>query len=329
MEENHLDVLKENLERRFSILIKATNHSALLDSKMDYLNYLYSEKIAGKVIENLLKKLRLNKYHKDLISVGYFDYFIGKITRQTKIKTLGVDNFKKTFDISKPPFYTDYIDSELHLEEISLSMIRSMFDLERKPINFEKLSRMKPEELLEDMKKHSGVKSFLGEVKEKSKQTPRLIEYSDTEINNFSSFHFLLIEEISILSREQGKAKHKGSEDDNSFWLTKNSQGEYLFDGSYVDIKSKKGHYVMIFDTVFSLKPEGGEISYDDIIASCSERKLRANSRSIQRALSGPKANLFRYVKGIRRIPSHGVPIFRAQQAGKYLEFNNKKINRK
>lgn len=112
---------------------------------------------------------------------------------------------------------------------------------------------------------------------------------------------------------------------ENRFWITKDG-GQYFFDGSPVDIRNKKADYAKIFDATFSLKPEGGEIKYTDIVTECLRRGVIVKKSSILRALSGNSANFFHYIKDIKQAPGHGVFIFRPKQDGRALEFNNQKI---
>lgn len=113
----------------------------------------------------------------------------------------------------------------------------------------------------------------------------------------------------------------------SSFWVTKNNKGNYLYDGSLVDIKNEKAQYMVIFDVIYSLKPKGGLIAYKDIINECRKRKLKITQKSILRALTGEgtNANFFRYIKDIKQSPSRGINLFRTKQDRKYIEFNNKK----
>lgn len=130
-----------------------------------------------------------------------------------------------------------------------------------------------------------------------------------------------------IKKLEKKKNLRKETKKEQLFWITKNEKGEYLYDGSLVDIKSNKARYIIIFDVVYSLKPEGGDISYKEIINQCKKRGVSTDKKGIQRALTaeGSNASFFRYVKDIVQAPSRGINLFRAKQDGKYLEFNNKK----
>lgn len=112
---------------------------------------------------------------------------------------------------------------------------------------------------------------------------------------------------------------------DTSYWITERS-GQYYFDNIPVEVKSKRAKYMIIFSAVFSLKPKGGEIPYEKIIEQCSRMRLKTNKKKIQRALSGDKANFFKYIKSIKLSPIAGIPILRASPDGKFLEFNNKKV---
>lgn len=108
-------------------------------------------------------------------------------------------------------------------------------------------------------------------------------------------------------------------------YITKNSNGDYLFEGNNVYIKNKSANYAVIFDVAYSLKPQGGKIEYKKIIEQCKKRKKKIKQKSILRALTGNDANLFKYVKGLKQEPKYGISLFVAMQDGKEIEFNNKK----
>ena len=158
------------------------------------------------------------------------------------------------------------------------------------------------------------------------------IDYLD-KYNQLSNQDFDPLFAYKVVNEVKIKLKHIrdiASNDEKDFsnkesWITKNNNGDYFFKGSLVDIRSKDAEYVIIFDVVFSLKPNGGQVSYKEIIEGCKKRKLKSDKKSILRALSGANANFFRYVKGIEQSPSHGIELFRADQKGRYLEFNNSK----
>lgn len=334
MREKQLEILKENLERRFGLLIKNLNYNSLFISKLEYLNYLFSEKIAGEVIENLIKKVRLDNTQINMLALGYFDYVVGKVFRQTKLETLGKDNNEVMFNNYRPPFYTPFINSELHLQSKAFFYMNEIFGMDPKlakePVDH---SNLEPDEIFKKLKGDSKIKKSLKELVEYHKNKPiKLIDAYDVEINNFSFFHSSLIEEINDLLKEYSKPPTSENSItkknlDNKYWITKNEEGEYLFNESLVDIKNHKAQYVKIFDVTYSLKPEGGQITYSNIIDGCKKRGLTITKKSIQGALTakGSNANFFRYVKDIKQAPSHGVNLFRAQNDGKHLEFNNKK----
>lgn len=113
--------------------------------------------------------------------------------------------------------------------------------------------------------------------------------------------------------------------DGNNFWITEEG-GQYFFDKTPVGIKSKSAHYARIFEAVFMLKPEGGEITYSDVSDECARRGLkRITPKKVQRALSGNTANFFKHVKNIKQSPRRGILIFEATPDGKYIKFNNRK----
>ncbi len=103
----------------------------------------------------------------------------------------------------------------------------------------------------------------------------------------------------------------------NELWITKNNNGDYLFDGEVIDIKNDNANYFKIFDTVLSLKPNGGLVPYGDIVKKCKDRKLRTNRQSILRSLSGDSAIFFSHIK-IPIAPSGGVSLFRAKRDNKH-----------
>lgn len=109
-------------------------------------------------------------------------------------------------------------------------------------------------------------------------------------------------------------------------WITKSNNGDYLFDGSLVYIKNKESQYVKVLDSIVALKPNGGEISYQELIRECKSRGLsRINKKKILRSVSGDSAILFKNLKDIKRTPSFGIPIIEASQKGDSLKFNNTK----
>jgi hypothetical protein len=120
--------------------------------------------------------------------------------------------------------------------------------------------------------------------------------------------------------------KENGSETNSvdRYWLEKKNN-EYYFDGNLVYIKSKDAQYILILDAVYTLKPQGGDLSYENIIRQCKERGIKMlKKNAVQQALTGETANLFKYVSTIKRSPAHGIPLFQAKQNGKELTFNNK-----
>lgn len=111
-----------------------------------------------------------------------------------------------------------------------------------------------------------------------------------------------------------------------SLWVTKDSNGDYCFDGKRIYIKSKDADYAIIFDIIYFLTPLGGKMEYKKILEECKKRKLQnVNRKSILRALTGKKANLFRYVKDLKQELPFGTNLFVAMQNGKEIEFCNQK----
>jgi len=121
------------------------------------------------------------------------------------------------------------------------------------------------------------------------------------------------------------KQNNDNKNSSNPFWIIKKENGDYFYDGNFVDIKNKGAKYIIIFDTVYSVKPQGGQVKYEEIVNLCKTKRLKVDKKSIQRALTGNNSNFFRYVK-INQYSTYNIPLFRASQDGKYLEFNNKKL---
>ncbi len=124
---------------------------------------------------------------------------------------------------------------------------------------------------------------------------------------------------IEISRRDSNVSPNKG------LWIIK-KDGRYYFKDKLVSIRSKRGHYVKIFDSVLSLIPSGGVVSYSDIIVMCKQRGLKFITRKkIQRALCGESAIFFEHIKEIDSIPSLGIPLFESSLEGDKLTFNNKR----
>lgn len=112
----------------------------------------------------------------------------------------------------------------------------------------------------------------------------------------------------------------------NAYYIVKDpSTGGYFFEGNVVYIRNKKAQYIVIFDVVYSLVPNGGKFEYKTVIDICKKRKVKIDKKSIFRALSGKDALLFKYVKEFEQEPSFGIKLFVPMQDGKHMEFNNKK----
>jgi hypothetical protein len=112
----------------------------------------------------------------------------------------------------------------------------------------------------------------------------------------------------------------------HEYWITKDSKsGSYFFDGKKVLIKNKMSDYARIFDAVFSLTPQGGEVSYEAIIKQCNARHFSTNRKAIQKALTGKDANFFRYVKDVPSCVEYGTLLFFAKSNGSALDFKNKR----
>ncbi len=110
------------------------------------------------------------------------------------------------------------------------------------------------------------------------------------------------LEQLREVARKYKESEkfQKNTLKEDAFWVRKNEIGDYLFDGNFVDIKNKESNYVKIFDVVFSLRPNGGDIPYEEIISEGKKRKLKLTKINILRALSGNHSNFFRYVNHIK-----------------------------
>lgn len=104
------------------------------------------------------------------------------------------------------------------------------------------------------------------------------------------------------------------------YWVVRDEEGNFWFDGNRVHFKNPNGGYARIFSTIYSLVPYGGDVSYSRI------KKLlpKADRDAVLRALSGEKANLYAYVPGIKYMLDFQTPLFDAIP-GKGIRFNNKK----
>lgn len=114
------------------------------------------------------------------------------------------------------------------------------------------------------------------------------------------------------------------------YWITKDDNGEYWYEGKNIHFKNPIPKYAKIFMTVFSLVPNGDEISYTKIAAhykrTYKKDRTGANKKAVQRALTGSEANFFRYMQAVNPAPTHDIPFFEALRNGKEIRFNNKKI---
>lgn len=125
--------------------------------------------------------------------------------------------------------------------------------------------------------------------------------------------------EITKMPRSGGVKKPSVSD---RCWVTKSKDGTYRFEENIMHITNKDADYAKIFDVVFSLIPQGGEVAYDSIVTACQTRGLKTDKKAVQRALTGKDANFFRYVEIAQR-PKYGIPLFEATPNGKKLKFNN------
>ena len=128
---------------------------------------------------------------------------------------------------------------------------------------------------------------------------------------------------FETLCKKYPVEKEKRLQDISSeYWIVRDKEGNFWFDGNRVYFKNPNGGYAKIFNAVFSLKPYGGDVSYSRI------KKIwdKADRDAVLRALSGEKANLYLYVPAIKYMLDFQTPLFDAIP-GKGIRFNNKKSN--
>lgn len=138
---------------------------------------------------------------------------------------------------------------------------------------------------------------------------------------NFKEKSIIFCDKFGIRFSEE---KNKESES-RLFWIFKDPELGYVFDGNPFYIRNKTAQYFIIFDVLYSLKPRGGKIKYQTIIDECKKRGKKINQKSILNALTGNSADLFKYIKDIKQKPTYGLSLFVAMQDGNEIEFNNKK----
>ena len=121
------------------------------------------------------------------------------------------------------------------------------------------------------------------------------------------------------------KFNEKISSVESSYWIKKDKD-KYFYDGNLLEIKNPKANYFIIFDAVYHIAKNGGDVEYEKIIECCKKRNLPKTTRKkIQKALTGRSADFFKHVKGIDRILYGGVSLFEASPNGNFLTFNNTK----
>ena len=177
-----------------------------------------------------------------------------------------------------------------------------------------------PTEMTDDEKELEKINTLISEKRAPKEIQKKTAVVPDKIIKHEHSHKF----ENSIQEKDI-KIKHLGEEKIGEYYIRKNDNGDYLFENNLVYIKSKDADYVVIFDAIYSLKPQGGKIEYKKIIEQCKKRKLQVDKKGILRALTGKDANFFKYVKDIKQEPKYGISLFVAMQNGKEIEFNNKK----
>ncbi len=127
-----------------------------------------------------------------------------------------------------------------------------------------------------------------------------------------------LTEKMKVAESE--RATKGGSETDSTYWITKKN-GSYYFRGRLIHFKNPNAQYVIAFETVFSILPHGGDVTYPEI----QDQHKKLSQRAVQRALTGGSASFFQHVKSVERTPAHGIPLFEASPDGKKLTFHNSK----
>lgn len=121
---------------------------------------------------------------------------------------------------------------------------------------------------------------------------------------------------------------HKYEKDKpNSFYITKKDD-DFYYKGQFINI-SKTSEYYKVFCALYAKLPEGGEISYKNLIAEIKSRMPKHHSdtndvmqKFIQRNLTDRSNGFVRYA-GIPDTEDNGKPLISVSR-GKGIIFNNK-----
>jgi hypothetical protein len=154
------------------------------------------------------------------------------------------------------------------------------------------------------------------------------LKYAD-KMYVFSNEKLLLKLRDFIAQVDKKKNKEKDivfdqQKNKSKLYITKDGN-DYFYNGKLVKIKNPKANYFIIFDAVYHLAENGGDVEYEKIIECCKKRNLpRTNRKKVQKALTGESADFFKHIK-IDRILSGGINLFEADPNGNFLTFNNTK----
>jgi len=121
---------------------------------------------------------------------------------------------------------------------------------------------------------------------------------------------------------------HKfGEQKPSGFYITKKGD-DFHYKGRYINL-SKKTDYYKVFSALYAKLPEGGEVSYKDLIAEIKSRLPKTDGKTtdemqkfIQRNLTDKSNGFMRYA-GIPETEDNGKPLIEVVR-GSGVEFNNK-----
>lgn len=169
------------------------------------------------------------------------------------------------------------------------------------------------ENLDEEMKKNGG--PFGGQAKKEEKVKKVQHEHTHRFENNIQ-------EKDIVMNHKYTDGKP------SSFYITKKDD-DFYYKGLHILSSKKKTDYYKVFCTLYAQLPEGGEISYEDLISKIQSRipKTRAKTRDemqkfIQRNLTDKSNGFMRYAK-IAETEDNGKPLISVER-GSGIIFNNK-----
>lgn len=121
---------------------------------------------------------------------------------------------------------------------------------------------------------------------------------------------------------------HKQESQNTSDFYIKKKDDDFYYKGKYLNL-SKKADYFKVFDALYSLLPEGGEISYENLGKELCSRQKKVKTytkdqmrKYIQRNLTDQSNGFLRYAK-LPRTEDNGKPLIEIVRA-QGLRFNNK-----